>query len=205
MSTTVRKPRRRSAISSARVLDRRGRVWEGIIAVAGKLMAEGGIGAVSVEQILLGAGVSRGTFYSYCRSKNDLLVALIAPVFDEGTAALAPLAGAPPAEVVPRIIALYLDLWQHHRHALMLIPAIDPATFARLRPRHLAFTGAMKAALERAAAADGLRNGSAEYSFRVIARTAVPLLRVYDDHPDAAVLYRESLAALLLPPAVRRT
>jgi AcrR family transcriptional regulator len=163
-------------------------------------------GAVSVAQILLRAGgVSRGSFYSYCRSKTDLLVASIAPLFDEGTAALTLLAAPPPADIVPAVITLYLSLWRRHRHALMLTPAIDPATFACLRPRHLAFTGAMKAALERAAAADGLRNGSAEYSFRVIARTAVPLLRGYDDHPDAAVLYRESLAALLLPPAVRRT
>lgn len=197
MSTTVRKPRRRSAVTSTRVLDRRGRVWDDIVSVAGRLMAERGIAAVSVEQILLGAGVSRGTFYSYYRNKTDLVVAIIAPVFDEGTAALAPLADAPPPDVVPGIVTLYLDLWQRHRHALMLIPGVDSAAFARLRPRHLAFTGAMRAALERAAGAGQLRNGSADYSFRVISRTAVPLLRVYDDHPDAARLYRNSLMALL--------
>lgn len=197
MGTTVRKPRRRSAITSTRVLDRRGRVWDDIVGVAGRLMAERGIGEVSVEQILLGAGVSRGSFYGYCRNKTDLVVAIITPVFDEGTAGLAPLAEAPPADVVPGIITLYLDLWQRHRHALMLIPGIDAAAFARLRLRHLAFTGAMQVALERAAAAGQLRNGSAHYSFRVIARTAVPLLRAYDDHPDAARLYRASLTALL--------
>lgn len=197
MTRTVRKPRRRSPITSSRVLDRRGRVWDDIVGVAGRLMAGQGIGAVSVEQILLGAGVSRGTFYSYCRNKTDLVVAIIAPVFDEGVAALAPLAEAPPPEVVPGIVALYLDLWQRHRHALMLIPGIDAAAFSRLRSAHLGFTGAMRAALQRAAAAGQLRNGSADYSFRVIARTAVPLLRVYDDHPDAARLYRDSLVALL--------
>lgn len=197
MTKTVRKPRRRSAITSTRVLDRRGRVWDDIVGVAGRLMAERGIGAVSVEQILLGAGVSRGTFYSYCRNKTDLVVAIIAPVFDEGIAALAPLAEAPPPQVVPGIVTLYQDLWHRHRHALMLIPGIDGAAFARLRQGHLAFTGAMRAALERAAGAGQLRNASADYSFRIIARTAVPLLRVYDDHPDAERLYRDSLIALL--------
>jgi len=197
MTATVRKPRRRSTVTSSRVLERRGRVWDDIVGLASRLMAERGIGAVSVEQILLGAGVSRGSFYSYCRSKTDLVVAIIAPVFDEGIAALTPLADAPPEDVVPGIITLYLDLWQRHRHALMLIPGVDAAAFTRLRPRHLAFAGSMRAALESAAQAGHLRNGNADYSFRVIARTAVPLLRVYDDHPDAGRLYRDSLTALL--------
>jgi len=198
MTLTVRKPRRRGAVTSTRVLDRRGRVWDQIMGVAGQLMADQGAGAVSVEQILLGAGVSRGTFYSYFRNKTDLVVAIIAPVFDEGIDALTPLAEAPPADVVPGIITLYLELWQRHRHALVMIPGIDAAAFARLRSRHLGFTGAMRAALEKSAAAGQLRNGSADYSFRVIARTAVPLLRVYGDHPDAGRLYRDSLTALLV-------
>jgi AcrR family transcriptional regulator len=197
MTATVRKPRRRGAVTSTRVLERRGRVWDQIVGVSGRLMAERGIGAVSVEQILLGAGVSRGSFYSYCRNKTDLVVAIIAPVFEEGVAALTPLAEASPAEVVPGIVTLYLDLWKRHRHALMLIPGIDAAAFARLRLRHLEFTSAMRAALEKSAAAGQLRNGSADYSFRVIARTAVPLLRVYGEHPDGARLYRDSLTALL--------
>ena len=56
----------------------------------------------------------------------------------------------------------------------------------------------MKSALEQAADGAQLRNGSADYSIRVIARTAVPLLRVYGDHPDGERLYAESLRALLL-------
>lgn len=163
-------------------------------------MAGRGIAAVSVEAILLAAGVSRGTFYSYCRGKSDLVVALIEPVFEEGSRALAALADQPPAAVVPGIIDLYQALWRHHRHALLLIPGVDGATFARLRPGHVAFAEAMKAALGRAAAGGRLRNGCPDYSFRVLVRTAVPLLRVYADHPDGERLYAESLAALLVTP-----
>lgn len=197
MSVTVRKPRRRTRITSARVLDRRGQVWEQLLAVAGDLMAERGIAAVSVEQILLGAGISRGTFYGYCRNKSDLVVAIVTPVFTEGTAVLERLAEQAPGAVVHGIIALYQALWRRHRNALLMIPAIDAATFARLRVAHGTFTDAMQSALERAAAGGRLRNGSAALSFRVISRTAVPLLRVYDRHPDGERLYQESLAALL--------
>lgn len=200
MTRTVRRPRRRSPVSRPAVLDRRGQVWERIVQVAGGLMAERGMAATSVEQILLAAGVSRGTFYSYCRNKSDLVVALIEPVFDEGARALSTLADEAPADVVPGIVRLYLDLWSRHRHALLLIPGVDGATFARLRPGHLAFTAAMKAAFERAAAGGELRNGCPDYSFRVLARTAVPLLRVYADHPDGERLFAESLTALLVAP-----
>jgi hypothetical protein len=58
----------------------------------------------------------------------------------------------------------------------------------------------MKAAFERAAAGGQLRNACADYSFRVLSRTAVPLLRVYADHPDGERLFAESLTALLVAP-----
>jgi len=200
MKTTVRKPRRRSAVTRPAVLDRRSRAWETILAVAGRLMAGRGPAAVSVEEVLLGAGISRGTFYSYCRDKTDLVVAIIEPVFAEGTQRLAELARGEPDAVVPGIIALYLDLWGRRRDALMLIPHVDKASFARLREAHQGFAGAMQQALQLAADGGRLRNGSADWSFRVIARTAVPLLRVYDEHPDGQRLYAESLAALLEEP-----
>lgn len=200
MKSTVRKPRRRSAVTRPAVLDRRSRAWEAILAAAGRLMAERGPGAVSVEEILLGAGISRGTFYSYCRDKTDLVVAIIEPVFAEGTERLAELARGEPGAVVPGIIAMYLDLWDRRRHALMLIPHVDQASFARLRQAHHGYASAMQQALQLAAEGGRLRNGSATWSFRVIARTAVPLLRVYDDHPDGQRLYAESLAALLENP-----
>ena len=198
MTRTVRRPRLRSPVTSARVLDRREQVWEKILGVAARLMAEQGIAAVSVEQILLAAGVSRGTFYSYFRHKQDLVVAIMEPVFGEGASALVQLADGPPADVIPGIVTLYLELWRRRRHALLLIPATDAAAFARLRTAHQEFTAAMKSALEQAADGAQLRNGSADYSIRVIARTAVPLLRVYGDHPDGERLYAESLRALLL-------
>jgi hypothetical protein len=46
--------------------------------------------------------------------------------------------------------------------------------------------------------AELLRNGSAQYSLRVIARTAVQLLRVYDGHAAAAALFRDAVRGLLL-------
>jgi AcrR family transcriptional regulator len=187
VKSTILKPRRRE------------QVLEGLLTAAGALLAERGLAQVSVEQILLAAGISRGTFYGYFGSKAELAAAILRPVFEEGTAALEALADRPPATIVPGIVDLYLDLWERRRDALLMIPGVDADTFGRVREAHVAFTESLHLALEKAAEAGQLRNGSASYSLKVLTRTAVPLLRVYQDHPDQAQLYRESLLALLLP------
>ncbi|MBL8201524.1 MAG: TetR/AcrR family transcriptional regulator [Chromatiales bacterium] len=196
----MRKPRRRERIVSPKVVDRRVQVWEGVLEVAGGLMAEHGVAAVSVEQILLAAGVSRGTFYGFCGGKHDLVAAIIKPALDEGTTGLAPLASRPAPGIVPAIVAVYEHLWARHRNALLMIPGVTADAFARIRDAHKAYTDAMLRALERAEAGGQLRNASATDSFRVLTRTAVPLLRIYQDHPDGQRLYRESMTALLAAP-----
>ena len=197
---TVRKPRRRSRISLPTVLVRRGQTWEGLLQAAGRLMAERGVAGVSVEDILLAAGMSRGTFYGYCSSKSELVAELLEPVFLEGTAALEQLMTRSARDIIPAILDLYADLWHRRRNALLMIPGVDAETFALIRDAHADYTDAMQRALERAATGGQLRNGSASYTFRVLTRTAVPLLRVYQDHPEGARLYRESMLALLLRP-----
>jgi AcrR family transcriptional regulator len=199
VKSTILKPRRRARISRAKVAERREQVLEGLLTAAGALLAERGLAQVSVEQILLAAGISRGTFYGYFGSKAELAAAILKPVFEEGTEALEALVDRPPATIVPGIVDLYLDLWERRREALLMIPGVDADTFGRIREAHLAFTESLYLALEKAAGAGQLRNGSASYSLKVLTRTAVPLLRVYQDHPDQAQLYRESLLALLRP------
>ncbi len=52
--------------------------------------------------------------------------------------------------------------------------------------------------LRAAERAEVLRNGSAQYSLKVIARTAIPLLRVYDGHPAAEPMFRDAIRGLLV-------
>lgn len=197
---TVGKPRRRARISRPTVLARRGRVWERLLAAAARLMAERGGAAVSVEEILRAAGVSRGTFYGFCSNKAQLVAAILDPVLREGTAALERIMRLPAEQVVAGIVDLYVDLWRRHRDALLMISGVDAEAFALIRDAHAGYTDAMQRALERAAAGGCLRNGSASYSFRVLTRTAVPLLKVYQDHPEGERLYRDGMLALLLRP-----
>jgi hypothetical protein len=96
------------------------------------------------------------------------------------------------------IFDTYLALWRTHRDGLLLITAVDAATFRHFEARHRALNDAMFAVLTKAERADLLRNGSAEYSLKVIARTAIPLLKVYDGHAAGEALFADAMNALLI-------
>jgi hypothetical protein len=104
----------------------------------------------------------------------------------------------PPAAAIEGLIDIYWQLWCRHREGLLLIPIVNPETFKHFAKQHAALNAAMASILTRAESADLLRNGSAHYSLKVIARTAIALLRVYDGHPAAEALFRDALKGLLI-------
>ncbi|MCZ6585806.1 MAG: hypothetical protein O6930_07290, partial [Gammaproteobacteria bacterium] len=89
-------------------------------------------------------------------------------------------------------------LWRTHREGLLLITAVDAATFRHFEARHRALNDAMFAVLTTAERANLLRNGSAEYSLKIIARTAIPLLKVYAEHSSGEALFADAMKALLV-------
>lgn len=159
--------------------------------------ANRGVAQVSVEDLLAEADVSRATFYAIFSSKYNLLEGILNPIFDMAIAAIGALATLPPREAINGIFAIYLDLWREHREGLMLITTVDAATFRHFEARHRELNEVMFAVLARAERENLLRNGSAEYSLKVIARTAIPLLKVYADHPAGDALFADALHALL--------
>jgi AcrR family transcriptional regulator len=190
--------RKAAARVSPRVARRRERMKESLLAAGARQFASRGIGTVSVEELIAEADVSRATFYGFFSSKYSLLEHILNPIFERATAAIRALGDRSPAEAVDGLVDVYLELWGTHREGLLLIPAIDPQTFRHFEPAHRALHDALLDLLRSAERADLLRNGSAQYSLKVIARTAVPLLRVYDGHPAAAALFRDGLRGLLI-------
>ncbi len=200
MEARVTQPRGALPIRSNKVAQRRQRMREELVRAGTKLFAANGTAAVSVEDIIAEAGISRATFYGVFANKHELLGAILSPVLAGGIAGFRALDQAPPAEIVPGIIRVYTDLWATGERALTLIAGIDQSVFGYLGDSHEAFTASLRGLLLEAGAAGCLRNGDAELSFRVIARTAVPLLRVFADRPDWAALFRDAMTSLLLQP-----
>lgn len=200
MEARVTQPRGGTRVRSGKVAQRRQRMRDALVQAGTDLFATRGTGAVSVEDIIAVAGVSRATFYGIFDNKYELLAEILRPVLAGGAAAFAGLADAPADEILPGIIRVYTDLWATEEQALVLIAGIDRGVFPFLEQGHGDFTAALRALLTRAAEAGRLVNDDAELSFRVIARTAVPLLRVYADRPDWAELFRHAMIGMLLKP-----
>jgi len=184
--------------ASPRIARRRERMRAALLAAASRQFANRGVAAVSVEELIAEADVSRATFYRFFSSKYSLLEDILNPIFEIAVERMRALADRPPAAAVEGLIDVYWLLWRRHRDGMLLIPLIDPEAFKPFARQHVALNDAMLQILMRAENAELLRNGSAHYSLKVIARTAIPLLRVYDGHPAAEALFRDALKGLLI-------
>jgi AcrR family transcriptional regulator len=171
---------------------------EKLLTVGARLFAQKGFPQVSVEQLVRSAGVSRATFYGWFENKSELAGAIIAPVFETGLTAFRKLARSSPNAAATRLIDIYLDLWQRYRDALILSINLDRASFSYVKEQHDAFNAELRKVLEHIHSAGLLRAGDVDLALGVIARTAVPLLRVFEDSESADRLYRESMLALLV-------
>jgi AcrR family transcriptional regulator len=187
-----------SARGSQRVQRRRERTRAALLAIGARRFAERGIAPVSVEELIAEADVSRATFYAMFSSKYSLLEGILNPIFDTATRRIRALCARPAGEAVDGLVDVYWSLWTTHRDGLLLIPLVDSETFEHFERQHRALQDALLELLLGVERADLLRNGSAQYSLKVIARTAVQLLRVYDGHPAAAAMFRDAVRGLLL-------
>jgi AcrR family transcriptional regulator len=169
-----------------------------LLAVGARQFATRGIAPVSVAEVIAEADVSRATFYGFFSSKYSLLEGILNPIFETATRAIRELAARPVTEAIDGLVDVYWALWCEHRDGLLLIPLVDQETFRHFEAQHRALQGALLDLLLAVERADLLRNGSAQYSLKVIARTAVQLLRVYDGHPAASALFRDAVRGLLL-------
>jgi len=184
--------------TSDRVQRRRERTTAALLAVGARQFAARGIGPVSVEELIAEADVSRATFYGLFSSKYSLLERILDPIFEVATRQIRELRTRPAAAAIDGLVDVYWSLWMTHREGLLLIPLVDQETFAHFEKQHRELQDALLDLLLSVERADLLRNGSAQYSLKIIARTAVQLLRVYDGHAAAAALFRDAVRGLLL-------
>ncbi len=187
----------RDTSRSPRVREKRDHVRQELLACGGQLIAERGMAKVSVEEIIGAAGISRRTFYGYFANKFELAAGVIGPALSDGAAMLKATAEQAPDALLPGIIDCYESLWGSHSNALIAISSIDPAVMPFVKNEHDEFVAQIKAVLGKAERAGVLRNGDALCTFRVISKTAVPLLKIYANYPQGSKLYRDSMLALL--------
>ena len=197
MEKEVVQPRTGNTIQSPKVVRRRTQMRHALTEAATRLFSERGFAQVSVEDLIEDVGISRRTFYGFFANKHELAAALINPIFDSALPILKDIEKQKDKPVIPAIVDLYLLLWAQHKSALVLLNSTDQNIFPYIEQRHADYGRRLMSILKRAEKQGELRNNSASYSFKIISRVAVQLLRIYEDHPDQSGLYRDGMKSLL--------
>ena len=96
----------------------------GIIASAARLFREKGVRSVSIDEIVRGAGIAKGTFYLYFKTKDDLLERLADAVVRQMVAA-ATEAGRSEGRPIDRFVAAILAMQQVDRGEKYLVDALN--------------------------------------------------------------------------------
>ena len=123
---------------------------EALLTAGAQQFASRGVAHVSVEDLLDEADVSRATFYAIFSSKYSLLENILNPIFEIATASIAELQKASAGAGLSGILDTYLKLWRAHREGLLLITAVDAATFRHFEDRHRALNDALYEVLSKA-------------------------------------------------------
>ena len=198
MTDPVTQPRSGNIIRSPKVASRRSEVCDRLLDTAAEMFVNKGLNNVSVEDLLAAAGISRATFYGFFANKTELAANILAPVFNSAIELLADTDAAKPRMIAEQLVEMYLELWHKHRHALLLTGMVDSTLFPYIKDPHEEFGTAILALLKVIEDAGLLRNDSASLSYLVLAKTGIPLLRLYQNQPNFEQIYRESMLALLL-------
>lgn len=123
VSTVLKNDARQSDVLAS---PRRERMRLILIEAATQLFAEQGVDATTIDEIVMRAGVAKGTFYNYFLDRSEIAVAVAARIRHELNAAVAEINDgiADPAERVTRGVRLFM--------ALTVIEPVPARMLARL-------------------------------------------------------------------------
>lgn len=184
--------------ANAKIRSRQDGTRSRILAESGALFVAHGYENVSVEQILAAAGIARSSFYRFFANREDVLANIIRPVFVAGLAHLDAISARDARGVLNGIFDTYLALWVASPDALRLSTRTGGVYFELFRDLHMPFREQITALLRLVEPDGALLNGSADYTARLIARAAVPVLEVYHRDPRFADLFRSTMSGFLL-------
>jgi AcrR family transcriptional regulator len=200
MSSPASAALRQTPSPATKIARRQSRTRERILVESARLFLARGFSGVSVDHIVGAAEIARSSFYRFFPNREEVLASIIRPVFESGVAAMSAMTERPARQVVDGICDMYLGLWTSGPEALQLATRMGGAYFRLFQDVHLQYRRLMTTLLDRVQSTGALLNGSGEYSARLIARSAVPLLEVYRGDPAYETLFRQSMRGLLLKP-----
>jgi len=166
--------------------------------VAARLFNESSFAAVTIETIVLEAGIARSTFYRWFDDKEDLLRKIIVPVFEDAQALLITVDAEQPEEIVNGIADSYITIWEQHRDALQLTSNLDAALYPLVAEAHNRYAEAILALMSVVNESRLLRNDDTRLSAVILAQTFPRLLKVCETHPQFPNVFKSTVRGMLL-------
>jgi AcrR family transcriptional regulator len=186
------------APASPKVASRQNRTRERILAESVRLFLAQGFENVSVEAIVAAAEIARSSFYRFFSNREEVLASIIRPVFEGGLGMMKDVARQPADQALDGVLGMYLQLWRNGPEALRLATRMGGAYFRLFEDVHGAYRRDLTSLLRRMEPTGLLVNGSGDYTARLLARTAVPVLEVYAKDPQLESLFRRTMNGLLI-------
>ena len=185
---------------SAKIRNRQNRTRQRILRESARLFIQKGFENVSVEEIIEAAEIARSSFYRFFSNREQVLANIIRPVFELGVRELEAIDSDDAERIMHGILQTYWDLWQASPDALRVSTRVGGVHFDLFRDIHDTYREKLTRLVERVEPSGILRNGSAEYTSRLIARSTVPVLEIYSNDPDLENLFYKTMKGLLLNP-----
>ena len=186
--------------ASPKIASRQNRTRERIVGESAKLFLAHGFENVSVDHIIAASEIARSSFYRFFPNRDEVLASIIRPVFESGMTSMSEIAGRPARHIMDGLLDVYLRLWASGPEPLRLATRMGGAYFRLFEDVHATYRRALTDLVRRVQATGTLLNDDGDYSARLIARTAVPVLEVYRDDPRYEILFRQTMRGLLLKP-----
>ena len=189
---------------SPKIRNRQDRTRRRILDESAGLFIARGFENVSVEDIIAAAEIARSSFYRFFSNREQVLASIIRPVFEQGNLALGAIDTRSPVDVMNAVFETYLDLWKSSPDSLKVSTRVGGVYFYLFEDVHRTFRMNLVAVLESIESTGIFLNGSADYTGRLLARTAIPVMETYSRDENFEELFRESMRGFLLSPEFYR-
>jgi AcrR family transcriptional regulator len=199
-SKATKKPDKKALAEkpAAASYQRRQLTHQRIVDAGCSLFTRRGVAQISVEDILLEADVSRGTFYKYFSNKEDVLKAVVLPVFDYLIKRFSGVDDAASEAVLESVLDSYFQQWQNHSAALVLAFNIGQTNFALVQPQHDEYVRLLSELIKRIQREGILRLQETTSATLLIARTVMPVLQSLQKSADFEQQFIAAMKGMLL-------
>ena len=183
---------------SPKVRKRQSRTRQRILDESAHLFIAKGFENVSVEDIIDAAEIARSSFYRFFSNREQVLANIIRPVFEQGVLELEKIGTNDPSDTMSGIFDTYLKLWSSSPDALRVSSRVGGVYFYLFKDIHAVFRDRLAGLLRTIESSGIFINNSADYTGRLLARTAVDVLEVYSREEHFAELFHKTMTGFLL-------